>query len=688
FQLGGDSILAVQLATRARAAGIAVDPRDVFAHQSPRALARAVTGRQTQNHPVTSPRYAPTGPFPATPVMEWLASLGGRADGFAQSVVCALPEGVSADALEAALQRVVDRHDALRIRRTGDGGFEVRETGRGWLDQVDLEREGADDDAGLERVIDEERRAARRRLDPERGELVRAVWLHGRGHHLLLLVVHHLAVDGVSWRTLLPDLATAYGGGPLAPVPVPWREWAHRLRETDASADTDWWRTALERPGGPVGTRALDPRRDVVARAGRLTTRLDAEATRPLLAGVPAGFRAKVPDVLLAALSTALHRWSGNPRGGPVLVDVEGHGRETDLDGLAELDLSRTVGWFTALHPLLLDARGDDAADLARAVKRVKERLRAVPHGGLTHGLLRSAGRIPAVHAPIAFNYLGRLDTVGSGPWQPLPGSLRGEADPAQPLGHALTVDAFIEQGPGGPCLRTEWTWPGEVLDSAAVTELADAWHTALTTLAAHRTGPPAATPSDFPLADVDQARIEELEAAHGELADLLPASPLQQGLLFHAGHDAEDPYVVRLALDLDGDVDAERLREAAHELLRRHPHLGGGFTGDSAERPLYVVPAAPRLLFTSTRDADDEVPVDPARPPLLRFTLVRTGPRTSRLLFTHHHVLLDGWSVPLLLAELFALYRGEQLPPAPALRPYARWLAGRDTAGEPAGVR
>jgi amino acid adenylation domain-containing protein/non-ribosomal peptide synthase protein (TIGR01720 family) len=726
FHLGGDSILAVRLATRARAAGIVISPGDVFAHQSPRALARAV-GRREPPPAVVAPPHEAFGPLPATPVVEWLASLGGTADGFAQSVVCPLPEDTTAATRRAALQQLFDHHDALRLRRTSTPGepwtFEVRPPGTvraaDCLHTTDLAREDAAEGAELDRLIDEERRAARRRLDPDRGDLVRAVWLRGRARNLLLLVVHHFAVDGVSWRVLLPDLAQAHAAAvagrhaQLPPVPVPLRAWAHALRAAaespQAAGDLAWWQDMLERPRGTVGARPLDPARDTVARAGRLTTTLSAARTRPLLADVPAGFRAGVPDVLLAALSVALHGWSGNPGAEPVLVDVEGHGRSPALAGLADLDVSGTVGWFTVFHPVLLDAPGGDAAALARAVKHIKERVRAVPHGGVTHGLLRSTGRLPAAHAPLVFNYLGRFDDQERAAWSPVPGSLRGEADPAQPLAHVLTVDAFVERGPDGPCLRTEWTWPGDVLDTAAVTELADAWHAALAALASGRTGPRpvTATPSDFPLAAVDQARIEALEETYGELADLLPASPLQQGLLFHtlygeapgtgdAGPD-NDPYLVQLALELSGAVDPRRLRAAARELLLRHPHLAGGFAADSGERPLYVVPADPRLLWRTVdltvlpaalradRAADearqDRRRFDPARPPLLRFALVRTGPRRWRLVFTHHHLLLDGWSVPLLLRELFTLYEGGEPDPVPAHREYTRWLAAQDTA-------
>ncbi|KAA6213482.1 amino acid adenylation domain-containing protein [Streptomyces albofaciens JCM 4342] len=764
FQLGGDSILAVQLVTRARAGGVLISPRDVFTHQSVRALATAADRAVPAAVPEGAGHRA-LGELPATPIMDWLASLGGPVDGFAQSVVCRLPRTATLGTLRTALQHLIDHHDALRLRWGGPAEtpwrFTVRPPGAvradAVLHRVSLAREGiADGDrAGRDRLIDEQRREARRRLDPASGVLLRAVWLDAPDGGRLLLVVHHFAVDGVSWRILLPDLAAAHtaavrGERPeLPPVPTPLRSWALALRSAADSprlqAEAEWWRALAARAAGPVGSRPLDPARDTVATTDSLSTVLGADETAPLLAEVPDAYRTATRDVLLAALSMALHRWPGNASGGPVLVDVEGHGRDIDpgeltgdRSGTPALDVSRTVGWFTVLHPVLLDARAEDwdamrtaGAGLARAARHIADHLRAIPHRGAGHGLLRRpGGRLEDVPgAGIAFNYLGRFDTQEPGDWELEPGSFRGEADPALPVAHALSVDIFVEQGPDGPRMRAVWTWPDGVLDAGSVRALADSWHTVLTSFVRHR-GAPAEpvprTPSDFPLVRVEPARLAALEAAYGGLADLLPLSPLQTGLLFHtlyetgAAHGPEgtgdaaapdrlpprpDPYLVQLALDLTGPLAPGRLRTAAEALLRRHPHLGGAFLADDgAHRPMLAVPSAVEVPWRTLdltdvpepgRDEraaeaarEDRRPFTPDIPPLLRFTLLRLAEDRWRLIFTHHHVLLDGWSVPRVLKELFALYEGTALAPAPPYNAYLRLLTQRDAEAARAAWR
>ncbi|MEU9607412.1 amino acid adenylation domain-containing protein [Streptomyces sp. NPDC048057] len=725
FRLGGDSVLAIRLVNRARASGVAIRPRDVFQWQTPRALARAAAHATPPTGP-GEPSEA-VGAFPRTPIMHWLAGFGAPADSFAQSVLCPLPPDVTDATLVTALQAVLDRHDTLRMTAAGDGSLRIAPPGAVRAARC-LTRVSTDDPRA---EAERQRDRARRELSARGGVLLRAVWLKGTGPAdggLLLLLVHHLAVDAVSWRIVLPDLAAAHAaalaGRPaeLAPVPTPFRTWAHRLSTaTPSAAEARRWRE--EHTTTHVGRRPVDPARDTVATTSTVRCHLDAQTTGALLAAVPRRFHANVPEILLAALSVALHRWSGNPDGRPLLVDVEGHGRDLDLAQVADLDVSRTVGWFTVIHPLLLDAGVEDwdamavrGTGLEEVAKRVKERLRTVPHRGVGHGLLRY-GADPEVRAalstapPIGFNYLGRFDTddapgAGGGAWEPLPGSLRGEADPALPVAHAVEIDAFVAPGEGGPRLHFVCTWPVELLDRPEVEALAQAWSTVLSAYAAHHTDVDGRggvhTPSDFPLVSVTQAYLDRLEAESVPLADLLPLAPLQSGLLYHSlaappdATDRLDPYVVQLALDLDGDVDAGRLRAAAESLLRRHPHLGGAFSLDGPAGPLYVVPQRVTLPWRTVdpvsgplsddalraRLAEDRGPFVTHRSPLLRFTLVRVGARRWCLAFTHHHSLLDGWSVPILLRELFALYRGAELPPAPPYRRYAAWSAAQDVVG------
>ncbi|MFE4454561.1 amino acid adenylation domain-containing protein [Streptomyces sp. NPDC056796] len=561
FALGGDSILSIQLVSRVREAGLAVTPRDVFVHRTPEAVAAAATelGRDT-----AAPDGQGTGAMPPTPIAAWFLERPGATDGYNQSGVLRTPAGADADSLTATLQLLIDQHDMLRMRTvrpdTGTPVLEALPAGsvraRRRFTRVDVE--GLDADAARA-ALTEAGEAARRRLRPAHGEVIEAVWCDAgpRTRGRLLLVVHHLAVDAVSWRILTADLATAWRTvtrapeAPGLPAPTPttsYRHWARLLAaqalEPAREAELALWQSVLETPDPQLGYRPLDPDRDTADRTRTLTTRLPATWTDPLLTTVPAAFHAGVQDVLLTGLALAVCSWRaeraaapGGPRpGSAVLLDLEGHGRE-QIAG--HLDLSRTVGWFTSLHPVRLDPGPVDARDPGRydatliegALKRVKEQLRALPDHGVGYGMLRHlnpATRARLATAPdpqIGFNYLGRYAASppgaadGGADWDAVldGGGPRGQ-DPDMPVHHVLDINAHTEDLPDGPRLVIRWTWPTDLLKEEDVEALAEAFTRALRATAEHARRPDAGgyTPSDLPLVSLDQGQIDRLQNRWG----------------------------------------------------------------------------------------------------------------------------------------------------------------------------
>ena len=408
----------------------------------------------------------------------------------------------------------------MRIADGDDGTWRIQIAPPG-LSSADYRRIDA---AGLDRqelqqLID----AAADRLDPHAGRIVQAVWLDtgttrpGR----LLLMIHHLAVDGVSWRILIPDLQAAWEQAAagaarivLPPVGTSFRFWAHRLFSQAPAQQLPFWTEMLQRPNPPLFRRPLDPRRDTAATAKRLSLTLPPALTAPLLTSVPAAFHGKINDVLLAALVLAVGR--------ALVLDIEGHGRE-DADGI---DVSRTVGWFTTLYPVLLDpgpGNFDDAVALGRAVKLIKEQLRAVPENGLGYGLLRyldpeGGRRLSSIPGPeLSFNYLGRFPAGASPPYDwavaPEMEGLGSTVNPAAPFAHALELNAVtLDREEAGPELVAIWSWPGALLTEDEVRDLAERWFRVLAALV--RDGAGGRTPSDLPLVALAQADIEFGRAA------------------------------------------------------------------------------------------------------------------------------------------------------------------------------
>ncbi|WP_437089366.1 amino acid adenylation domain-containing protein [Streptomyces sp. enrichment culture] len=512
FALGGDSIVAMRLVGLARSAGVRITPRLVFRHRTPAALAAVAQ----QSAPAASrPEDDGTGTVPLTPVMHWLRELGGPFATYHQSALVRTPAGLDLPGLTAVLQALADRHDMLRAtlvrpRPRDDWALHVPPAGSvdaaRWVERVDVR--GLDATA-LAGAVREHALTARAGLDPDAGDMVRAVWFDAGGDApgRLLLAAHHLVVDGVSWRVLLPDLAAAWqdvrAGRParLDPVETSFARWSRLLtdlaRDPVRETELPVWTSVLDGGTEPFPlTREPDPGRDTTATRREVVLRLPAERTGPLLSTVPAAFGAGVNDVLLAALALAFADWR-HRRGGhdrTVLVDLEGHGREAELAGDG-VDLSRTVGWFTSVFPVRLDAGPGDLADAftggpaaADTVRRIRAHLASLPANGVGYGLLRHldprAREILAAREParVEFNYLGRFGLPEDTDWSYAPEEDAADIgpEPAMRQGHALEINVVTEDRPDGPVLSAHWAYLEGLLPREAVQDLARTWFRAL----------------------------------------------------------------------------------------------------------------------------------------------------------------------------------------------------------------
>ncbi|MDZ7887036.1 MAG: non-ribosomal peptide synthase/polyketide synthase [Mycobacterium sp.] len=708
FSLGGDSIAAMGLVSRARRIGLRIRPRDVLTLRTPAGIAAAIT--DTADAAVAAVPIGATGEIEATPILGWLDEIGNGKDGFYQSVVLHTPAGLTLPALTEMLDGLLDCHDLLRARLgtpTDPAGLTVPPSGASNAAEVLTRVARAGD-------IDTEHDHAVARLDPAAGRMLQAVWLDtGAGQPgRLLLVVHHVVIDGVSLRVLAEDLQTAWtdvaAGRPvaLAKPDTTFRQWSSELRAAvgrgEFADDEAYWLRTAHATDPQIGRRALDPTLDTVATEARLTVRMDAASTARLLGPVPAAINGGVNDALVTALAAAVAHWRG--ASGALLLELEGHGREADhLGGAGDhLDLSRTVGWFTTLFPVVVDpgdAAWDDrmtgGAALGAAVKSVKDQLRAVPRNGLSYGALRylsGTGRPDlAVTPQILFNYLGRFTSAGDAPWTLSDAAVGEERDPRMPLPRVLEINAITVEGE----LEATFSWPTGILDEDRVATLAALWTAALTAIA-HSPAVSGPTPSDFPLVTVEQADIDALPVP---VTDVLPLSPLQAGIYFHSTYTTADPYVVQQIISYDGPLDPERLRSAAAIVIDRHAHLGAAFRalGDgnliAAIGGTSTVPwrfdDLSALPGNESRRRVDEIaeqqrtePFDLAVPPLMRYALMRLGPQRHILVQTVHHIVSDGWSVPIVLRELAALHDDpatDRLPAPGRYRDFLDWIGRRN---------
>ncbi|WPB88412.1 non-ribosomal peptide synthetase [Streptomyces malaysiensis] len=696
FQLGGDSILAISLLSALRDAGLHVTARQIFTHSTVGALA-AVASREevsTVDH-----RDVATGPVVGSPIVQWLGETTDAIDGFVQSVVVNTPADLTTGALDEILAGLVRRHDMLRARLVrGDGwSFDIPEAGRaavGWQQS----------DRPLEECV----ALATGGLDPAGGAMLCAVWR--REARQLVLVAHHVVIDGVSWRILMEDLATAWrqfaSGAPieLPPVGTSFRRWTQLLERAAFDADSAYYRRPLPGTDQPVGRRVLSGD-DTVACERVRTLPVGPGVTAALLGEIPAKFHAGVNDVLLTALAVTLARWRRDLGQDQTFahIELEGHGREGRfVAGSAgfEPELSRTVGWFTTLFPVTVDpgAAADFTAPeyLAAALKAVKEDLARVPDNGVSYGALRYLTRtgFDSPAPQVLFNYLGRFDAGESGDWQ-LSGStgqLGERRDPRMRLPRALEFNAIAEPAPTGEYeLVTTVSWPDGMFTDEDITAIGEYFRETLTALAGLDRG--GHSPSDFGPVRLTQADVDALDGP--ALRDILPLTPLQEGLYFHSvfDDDSAGSYVEQQLLKLDGEVDADRLASAATRLLTLYPNLAARFVALADGRVVSVLEGGVRAPFTTLErpgitdaeirayaERDRRTGFDLATGPLMRYTLIRAGSGRNILVQTVHHIIADGWSVPPMLRALLAEYHTPGTTyPIGGFPDYVRRLAERD---------
>ncbi|WP_449479670.1 amino acid adenylation domain-containing protein [Streptomyces atroolivaceus] len=540
--------------------------------------------------------------------------------------------------------------------------------------------------------------------------MMRAVWR--REARQLVLVVHHVVVDGVSWRILMEDLATAWrqvaSGVPveLPAVGTSFRRWTQALQGADFEPDRAAFLRPLPAVDRPLGRRA-PAERDTVARERVRTVSVAPDLTAALLGEIPARFHAGVNDVLLTALAVALARWRRDLGQDQTFahIELEGHGREGRFVAEAagfEPELSRTVGWFTTLFPVVVDpGTADDLtapAYLAAALKAVKDDLAEVPSNGVSYGALRYlteaglAGPAPQV----LFNYLGRFDTGTSGDWQLSGGAgqLGEKRDPRMRLPRALEFNAIAEHArEGGYELVTTLSWPDGMFTDEDTATIGAYLVEALAGLAALDGG--GHSPGDFPLVPLTQADVDALDGP--ALRDVLPLTPLQEGLYFHSvfDDDSAGSYVEQQLLTLEGEVDAARLAAAATRLLTLYPNLAARFVALADGRVVSVLESGVTAPFTTLDRpgiSDAEIREHAERDrragfglstgPLMRYTLIRAGSGRNVLVQTVHHIIADGWSVPPMLRALLAEYHEPgTLYPLGGFPDYVRRLAELDDA-------
>ena len=653
------------------------------------------------------------GEAPLTPVQCWFFEQELEdIHHFNQAFLLEVSEPLERQALEGALGQLVQHHDTLRLRFTREsGGWKQKFSAYegppplGWVDLSELDEHRK---LGEIEAIAEQTQAS---LNFVTGPLWRVVYFEfGLGSPArLLLVFHHLVIDGISWRPLIEDLETAYEqlrSGRSVQLPTKtssFKAWAERLRQfsqTDSlQSEIPHWRslTGLESFLPDVASRYRACSSPVTtSRTGSLKSTLSAEETQTLLQEVPSLYNTQINDILIAALVRGWERWSGKST---LLLMLEGHGREALFE---DVDLSRTVGWFTSIFPVRLDLKNSGEQWFpGETLKDIKEQMRQIPRRGIGYGILRylcpESGLSTQSDPPLVFNYFGRLDQLladsklfgfavePAGPW-------RSEH---QHRRYALELNAQVIHGR----LEFEWTYLSGVHSEQSIQSLAREVSVALSEVIRHCQTPDAwgRTSSDFPLARLDQTQLDRLLVGRRDVEDIYPLSPIQT--LFHSANPERfQTQCDQWHCTLQGPLDVSAFQRAWLQTLHRHTVLCTTIHEEGLPEPLQMVhrdvelpwrledwrnlsPDQQKGRWSALLSKDQAQPISLNQSPMMRFTLIHMSEDSWKFLWTVPAILLDGWSWPLVFRDVSRIYDGlsqqtrATLTPAGRYGEYIEWL-------------
>ena len=516
FELGGDSIMSIQVISRAREQGLFITPLQMFQNQTIAQLALVAQKRKK----IVAEQGLLNGDVPLTPIQHFFFEQRfNNPHHWNQSVLFKIRQKLDPHCLEQTLRALLEHHDALRLRfkhnENNTAYFSTHISSDETLEITQLSASTAEE---IKEEIENHCLRMQKSLNLSEGPILKVALFQSDDYDHLAIIIHHLAMDGVSWRILLNDFQQAYTLAAaskdivLSAKSSSYREWALALinfAKNEALKDLGFWQKMARSISDalpidfPDGSNLEKDKAD-------LSCLLDKEHTTLLLTDAHKAYHTEINDLLLTALMRGYGKWSGRRQ---LLLHVEGHGREHIDDSI---DTSHTIGWFTALYPLMLHlGRAIEAGD---QIKEIKEQFHAVPHNGLSYGVLRylnpdeniSSTLKPLDKINVIFNYLGQFDgNDDDGPFQATDAFQGPDHDAAAQRLAMIEINGQISNG----LLRFTFSYSRERYKKSSIQSWADGFMSELKVILKHCKDPQerAKTASDFKMSGLDNKKLDKV---------------------------------------------------------------------------------------------------------------------------------------------------------------------------------
>ena len=706
FSQGGDSIKAIQIASRLQKQQLKMEIKDLFQHPTIRELNSYIktTGKKAQQSVVT-------GEAPLTPIQSWFfKEQFTDMHHFNHSVMLHSMNGFDSLVIEKVFRKIVEHHDALRMVYNIENE-RVIQYNRGIEGQLmDFEDIDLSKEVDCASRIKEEANRAQSGINLAEGPLVKLrLFKTTQGDHLLI-IIHHLVVDGVSWRIILEDFATGYLQASKGQDIVfqdktnSFKDWTQKLNAYAVGGKLEeqekYWEKVLRNEILPLPKDGV-VKENRIKDSSDITLELSEEETEKLLKDVNTAYNTQINDILISALGLALKEWCGNDK---FLIGLEGHGREDIIEGI---DINRTVGWFTSVYPIVLNMAKN--GDITYSIKSVKDELNRIPNKGIGYGMLeflspdRTKGALQFGKKPeISFNYLGQFDQdIKTEVFNISKYSTGDSVSPYMERRCSLDINGLVKDSR----LRLTLNYNNEEYRETTVAALAHSYKKCILSIIDHcvNKAETELTPTDFLYNQLSIEELDEItrELENPDIQNIYSLTPMQEGMLYNSiANEGSHAYFEQLSFDVHSEMDVSLLEKSLNAIIQRHEILRSVFNYKKAKRPIQNILKErfanvyyedlthideKENYIKDFKEKDKEKGFDLSRDILIRLAVFKTEAQTYKLVFGFHHILMDGWCIGIIVKEFFQIYKSlEESKPIELDRVYSYgsyigWLEKQD---------
>lgn len=705
FGMGGDSIKALQVMARLQKYQQHIEFKKIFQNPTIRKLSSYLKEkRRKTNFELIQ------GKVPLTPIQQWFFQQDFESDNYwNQAVMLYRKDGFDDLIVDRVFRKITQHHDALRMSFNFENGF-VEQFNRG-LDEKSFTIKVFDftDAPDFEALIAKETDMIQKSMDLSKDSLVKLVIFKTLEGDHLLIAIHHLVVDGVSWRIILEDFATGYmheqkGNSIILQGKTDsYKLWSDKLRNYAESKalgkEIEYWLN-LENTEINVLPKDYEASESMIKDTQSISLTISKKYTDKLLKSANRAYNTETKDILLITLALAVKQWIGQNR---VAVNIEGHGRE---DILEDLDISRTVGWFTAIYPIILNI--DSSWDISLQIKNIKESLRRIPNKGIGYGILKyltlkDDKRKFNLKPEISFNYLGQFDQdIDSNVFAISPYSVGNLINPNFERLHSLDIVGLIMDGK----MTLNFDYSVKQYKKESISRFVEIYKKNLESIIDYciEKEKTEFTPSDFGEYDLEIEEFENiLKSSEKKVEKIYPLTPMQEEIL-KASKESNDEgtYFVQQSISVHGEFDVEIFAQSFSQLIQNHDIFRTIFVYEEIRdsRQVVLSEGVPEIYYEDISHYEDsfksqyiqdiekrdrEKGFDLRGSMLTRLSILKIGLDKFRLIWSFHHIIIDGWCFDIIAREVFNTYsmlksgKGQAYSEVQSYSDYIRWLKKQD---------